>query len=62
MLVVFTFMIPYLPFVSVFGFVALPGALVLALCVTTALYVITAEAAKRWFYRSASSTRAAHAY
>jgi Mg2+-importing ATPase len=43
--------LPYLPFVSVLGFVPLPASMVLAMIVLTLAYVAAAEAAKRFFYR-----------
>ena len=45
--------IPYLPFVDFLGFVPLPPAILATLVAITALYVISAEALKRWFFRSA---------
>jgi Mg2+-importing ATPase len=45
-----TLVLPYLPFISVFGFVPLPAALMLTLLGLTALYVLATELAKRYFY------------
>jgi len=45
--------IPYLPFVAFLGFVPLTAALLSTLAAITLLYVISAEALKRWFFRSA---------
>jgi Mg2+-importing ATPase len=45
-----TLVIPYLPFVSVLGFVPLPLPLMLAMLGLTALYVLTTEVAKKYFY------------
>jgi len=42
--------LPYLLFVSVFGFVPLPPPAVIAMIVLTLAYVAAAEAAKRFFY------------
>jgi Mg2+-importing ATPase len=42
--------IPYLPFVSVFGFIPLPAPLMLTLIGLTALYVIATEVTKKVFY------------
>jgi Mg2+-importing ATPase len=42
---------PYLPFVSVFGFVPLPAPLMLAMVGLTASYVVATEVAKKYFYR-----------
>ncbi|MES2787212.1 MAG: magnesium-translocating P-type ATPase [Pseudomonadota bacterium] len=48
--IAFTLALPYLPFASVFGFVALPAPLMLAMIVLTLAYVAAAEVAKRIFY------------
>ena len=45
-----TLALPYLPFVSVFGFVPLPAPVVLAMIALTLGYVAAAEVAKRFFY------------
>ena len=42
--------LPYLPFVSVFGFVPLPAPLMLAMVGLTGLYVAATEVAKKYFY------------
>ena len=42
--------IPYLPFISVFGFVPLPAPLMLAMIGLTTLYVLATELAKKYFY------------
>ena len=42
--------LPYLPFISVFGFVPLPAPLMLAMLGLTALYVLATELAKKFFY------------
>ncbi len=42
--------LPYLPFMSLFGFVPLPAPMLLAMIVLTLAYVAAAEAAKRYFY------------
>lgn len=47
LLIAITFAIPYMPFAGLLDFVPLPGSLVLALCVITALYVVATEVAKR---------------
>jgi len=49
-----TFAIPYLPFIGVFGFVPLPGALLVTVAAITALYVIATEITKSRFYRDAA--------
>jgi Mg2+-importing ATPase len=50
-LVALTVALPYLPFIGVFGFVPLPGPLLITVVAITALYVVAAEVTKRWFYR-----------
>ena len=50
-LIALTFAIPYLPFIGVFGFVPLPGMLLVTVSVITALYVVATEMTKRRFYR-----------
>ncbi len=45
-----TLVIPYLPFISVFGFIPLPAPLMLALIGLTSLYVVATELAKKYFY------------
>ena len=45
-----TLVLPYLPFISVFGFIPLPAPLMLAMCGLTALYVLVTELAKKYFY------------
>ena len=52
-MIVLTFTIPYLPFAGVFGFVRLPGALLVAISTIAALYVMATELLKPWFYRHA---------
>jgi P-type Mg2+ transporter len=42
--------LPYLPFMGVFGFVALPAPLMLSVVGLTGLYVIATEVAKKAFY------------
>jgi Mg2+-importing ATPase len=42
--------LPYLPFISVFGFIPLPAPLMLAMLGLTALYVLVTELAKKFFY------------
>ncbi|HKQ12645.1 MAG TPA: magnesium-translocating P-type ATPase, partial [Steroidobacteraceae bacterium] len=44
-------LVPYLPFMSVFGFVPVPWTLTTTVVVITALYVVCTELVKRWFYR-----------
>jgi Mg2+-importing ATPase len=50
-LVALTFVIPYLPFSDVFGFVPLPGMILATVSAITALYVVATELTKRRFYR-----------
>jgi Mg2+-importing ATPase len=45
-----TLVLPYLPYVSVFGFVPLPAPLMLAMLGLTALYVVATELNKKYFY------------
>jgi P-type Mg2+ transporter len=49
-LIALTFAIPYLPFIGVFGFVPLPGALLVTVSVITGLYVVATEITKSRFY------------
>lgn len=50
-----TFAIPYLSFARVFGFVRLPGTLLLVIAAIATLYVIGTELLKKWFYRLSES-------
>ena len=45
-----TLVLPYLPFISVFGFVPLPAPLMLTMLGLTALYVLATELTKKYFY------------
>ena len=45
-----TLVLPYLPFISVFGFIPLPAPLMLAMLGLTALYVVATELTKKYFY------------
>jgi Mg2+-importing ATPase len=45
-----TLVLPYLPFISVFGFVPLPAPLMLAMLGLTMLYVLATELTKKCFY------------
>ncbi len=45
-----TLVLPYLPFISVFGFIPLPAPLMLAMIGLTALYVLVTEFTKKYFY------------
>jgi Mg2+-importing ATPase len=45
-----TLVIPYLPFISVFGFVPLPVPILLTMLGLTMLYVVATELAKKYFY------------
>jgi len=53
-----TLILPYLPFISVFGFVPLPAPLMLAMIGLTALYVLVTELAKKFFYSRAGNAAA----
>lgn len=50
-LVAVTLTIPYLPGVTLFGFVPLPAQLLGMVLMITALYVVATELGKVWFYR-----------
>jgi Mg2+-importing ATPase len=50
-----TLVLPYLPFISVFGFVPLPIPIMLAMLGLTALYVLATELAKKYFYSRAEN-------
>ena len=58
-LVALTVAIPYLPFIRVFGFVPLPGMLLVTVMAITASYVVATEMTKRRFYRARAVTRTA---
>ncbi|HWQ04856.1 MAG TPA: magnesium-translocating P-type ATPase [Longilinea sp.] len=45
-----TLVLPYLPFIAVFGFVPLPAPLLLTMIGLTALYVLATEVTKKIFY------------
>jgi Mg2+-importing ATPase len=45
-----TLVLPYLPFISVFGFIPLPAPLMLTMLGLTALYVLATEVTKKFFY------------
>ena len=53
-----TLVLPYLPLVSVFGFVPLPAPLMLTMIGLTALYVLATELAKKYFYSQAKNANA----
>jgi Mg2+-importing ATPase len=53
-----TLVLPYLPFISVFGFIPLPAPLMLAMIGLTALYVLITELAKKYFYSRAGNAAA----
>ena len=48
--IVVALVLPYLPFISVFGFVPLPAPLMLTMLGLTALYVVATELTKKFFY------------
>jgi P-type Mg2+ transporter len=56
--VAITVVLPYLPFISVFGFVPLPAPLMLAMLGLTALYVVATEATKKYFYSRVTNASA----
>ncbi len=45
-----TLLLPYLPFVSIFGFIPLPAPVMLTMIALTILYVGATELAKKYFY------------
>lgn len=49
--IVFTLVLPYLPFAGYLGFVRLPFKVFSVMCFIVVLYTITAEYLKHWFYR-----------
>ena len=51
-LIALTFLIPFLPFVRVLGFVPMPPALLAVVCMITMVYVVATEGLKHWFFRS----------
>ena len=53
-----TLVLPYLPFVAVFGFVPLPAPLMLAMLGLTGLYVLAVEIAKKFFYSRLANANA----
>lgn len=55
-LVVFAFVIPFLPGVQVLGFVPLPPSMLAAIAAVTLAYVAATEALKRWFHRRAEAS------
>ncbi len=54
LLIVLTFAVPYVPGAGMFGFTPLPVPLVATIAGITALYVVSTETMKHWFYRAAS--------
>ena len=56
-LIAFTFAVPYLPWVRVVGFVPLPAGVMVALALIAGGYVVAAELAKSWFYRTDRTDR-----
>lgn len=53
-----TLILPYLPGISVFGFVPLPAPLMLAMLGLTALYIAATELCKKYFYSRAANVAA----
>ena len=53
-----TLVLPYLPFVSVFGFVPLPVPLMLAMVGLTVVYVMATELGKKYFYSKVANANA----
>jgi Mg2+-importing ATPase len=56
--IVITLAIPYIPFISVFGFVPLPAPLMLAMIGLTILYMAVTEVAKKYFYSRGNNATA----
>jgi len=50
--------LPYAPYISVFGFAPLPAPLMLTMVVLTALYVVATELCKKYFYSRAANINA----
>ena len=50
-----TFVIPYLPWASLLGFVPLPQSVLVTVVVITLAYIGAAEIAKRWFFQTEMS-------
>jgi Mg2+-importing ATPase len=46
-----SYALPFIPFMSILGFVPLPPSLLAMLFLITALYVVATELGKTWFYR-----------
>jgi Mg2+-importing ATPase len=49
-LIAIALLIPYVPRVAVLGFVPLPAPAVATVCLISGMYVLAAEATKRWFF------------
>jgi Mg2+-importing ATPase len=56
--IVITLAIPYIPFISVFGFIPLPAPLMLAMIGLTILYMAVVELAKKYFYSRGNNATA----
>jgi Mg2+-importing ATPase len=50
-LIAVTIAIPYMPFIGLFGFVPVPGLLIVTIAVITVLYIAATEITKGLFYR-----------
>jgi P-type Mg2+ transporter len=53
-----TLVLPYLPFISVFGFIPLPAPLMLSMLGLTGLYVLATELTKKYFYSRMGNVKA----
>jgi Mg2+-importing ATPase len=53
-LIVIALAVPYLPFMSVFGFIPMPAGLLVTVMMITIAYVAATELQKKWFYRRAA--------
>ena len=53
-----TLVLPYLPFIKIFGFIPLPAPFMLAMIGLTALYVLATEITKKFFYSRITNANA----
>jgi Mg2+-importing ATPase len=51
LIILFVLGLPFMPFASLFGFVALPASFYGWMALIVATYIISAELAKKWFYK-----------
>jgi len=55
LVVIFVFILPYLPFAGLLGFTKLPLIFYFWMLLIVAAYIVSAEIAKRWFFRKAKT-------